>query len=333
MNFITRFRTWLGDERFYFLIGVVITTGLASFVLAFIDASWTIAVQNALALAAILASAWLIGGRMDRDQQLKWVAILAPAFGLVVLAVVIVQNYYAAFLGVAFGWIIVGLLLFGRAQAPMQYRDAVKAMRKQDYKTAVESMDALIKEEPDMPNHYHFRAQLLRLWGKLGRARRDYQKMAQVSADDGYKAVAYNGLAEVELQAGEHQAAYAAAQQAYAVAPDDWVTVYNLGVIEDRLQASDDALHHLQQALDNGVDDARHRLLIHLYRARAHARLGQLDDAQGAVDQLKRSASGLQEWQKIMADEQASVLRDVLADDITTAEKLIDGMLTARDLM
>lgn len=331
-NPITRFQNWLGTGRFWLLIGVFATTGILSLALPLIiPAPEVTAIQNALAVAAFVIVLVLLFQRMDSTQRRMWGAITVPAFGLIVLGFVILQQYQGAFLGFALGWVVVGLLLFGRAQAPTQYRDAIKAMRKGNFKEAVAAMDELIKLEEAVPNHYRFRAELLRLWGKLGRARRDYESMLNISDDDANRAVAYNGLAEVDLQANKLDTALDAANKAYDLAPDEWVAAYNLGMIQDRLQQSTQALDSLK-AIDAKVPDARHRLLIHLYIARAHARLNQLDDAKTSLNNMKAERKGLTEWKGILVDEQAAVLRTVLADDVALAEKLINGEATVDQL-
>lgn len=332
-NVIDRFRKFLGPDRIRAFIALLVSTGLASFILLFIDQPWAVTAQTVMALIFILGAVVIVGGRMSREQQVRWLSILAPAFGLVVLGVMFFPEQQLFFLGGAAGWVIVGLFIFGRAQAPMQYRVAVKAMRRSDYEAAVEAMDELIKTEPDFPNHYRFRAEMLRLWGKLGRARRDYEKMLSLSEDDANRAVAYNGLAEVELQRGNYAEALAAAEKANELAPDEWVAAYNLGMILDRLQQSERATTALHDALKADVPDARHRLLIQLYLVRAYIRLDDTEKAGHHAEQLKRERAGLDEWQKILDSEQAQVLRDVLAEDIAVARAIVDGQSPADAVM
>jgi len=153
--------------------------------------------------------------------------------------------------------------------------------------------------------------------------------MTEIDADS---ALAFNGLAEVCLQSGHYDEALVAAQRAAELAPQEWVALYNLGMIEDRLGASDQgaaqlAITHLEKALALKVPDARHRLLIHLYLARAHARLGAMGDAQEAVADLRKHKVGLSEWETILKSEQAETLRAVIGDDIETANGLISGEL------
>jgi tetratricopeptide (TPR) repeat protein len=144
--------------------------------------------------------------------------------------------------------------------------------------------------------------------------------------------VAYNGLAEVHLQMGDYTLAEEAAYQANKLAPDDWVTYYNLGMIEDRMKNSEAVIKHLTKALALKVPDARHRLLIHLYLIRAYTMTDQTDEAENQLKALKRHVGGLEEWQTILESDQAATLRDVIGKDIETALDLINGTLTLNDL-
>jgi len=332
LNWIRNFRAWLGETRFWMLTGMLLVTGAASFVLQFIGSENAVISQNALVAAFLVGTIFIVGSRMDVEQRGRWSAILIPSFGLVFLGVVFLPDYLLLLMGAAFGWAVVGLMLFGNQRTPMQYREAIKAMRDNDYKKAVETMDSLIKEEADDANHYRFRAELLRLWGKLGRARRDYQTMVEKSDNDADLAVAYNGLAEVDLQAGKYQEALESANKAYELAPDEWVAAYNLGMIADRLADNDLALDSLQKALDAKMPDSRHRMLVYLWQARAYARQNDNDAAEAAIENLKSEKKGLQEWQKILPDEQAKVLREVLEADVNLAEKLINGDVDSSQL-
>jgi Tfp pilus assembly protein PilF len=325
MNIFDRFRVFLGLQRFRAFAILLVATGLLSFVLAFVNETWAVAAQTVLALTFLFGAVVIIGGRMDAGQRLKWISILAPAFGLVLLGVLFFPEYRAFALGGAFGWVLIGLFLFGNNRAPQQYRTAVKALRKNNYAEAVEAMDGLIKSEPDEPNHYRFRAELLRMWGKTGRARRDYQTMIERSHTPAEEAVAYNGIAEVELQSGNLDEALSAAQKAYELAPNEWVAAYNLGMIEDRLHHSQNVLKNLDKALQASIPDSRHRLLVYLWMARAHARLGNIGAAEETVKLMKKEREGLREWQTIINDEQAAVLRDVLEEDIHLAADVISG--------
>jgi tetratricopeptide (TPR) repeat protein len=98
-------------------------------------------------------------------------------------------------------------------------------------------------------------------------------------------------MAEVLLQDGEYEAALPYAQKALELEPLNWIASYNLGMIEDRLQQWQSALIHLQQALDAGIPDSRHRLLAHLWAARANHALGDDEAAHAAIAKLRRESS------------------------------------------
>jgi predicted Zn-dependent protease len=327
---IRRFRIFIGPARLRLLLILLAITGLGNIILNFFagQLEWARPAQTILALIFLVGAAVIIGGRMDNYERGRWTGLLLPAFGAVLLGVLLLPDYLLLMMGLALGWIVAGLLLF-RPRGPMQYQQAVKQLRRSQYADAVKTMDGLIRDEPDNPNHYRFRAEILRLWGKLDRARRDYEHMIRLEPDS---AVAHNGLAEVLLQAGNYEAARQAALQAYQLAPGEWVAAYNLGMIEDRLAAAGDAIEHLNRALQARVPDARHRLLIHFYLARAYARRGDLDAAREAVAALRKQRSGLQEWQTILESDQAETLRKVIQADIDAAQALADGRLAVEAL-
>ncbi|MCA9914107.1 MAG: hypothetical protein KC496_12195, partial [Anaerolineae bacterium] len=171
--------------------------------------------------------------------------------------------------------------------------------------------------------HYRFGARLLRLWDKPGRARRDYQAMIDKSDDPAILAEAYNELSELELQVKNYDAALAAAKQAAELLPNEWVTHYNIGMIQDRLRNSAEAITSLNKALEQKIPDSRHRLLVYLWQARAHSRLKQFDQASSTVDKMQNEYKGLEDWDKILKDEQAAVLRAVLSEDVELTRKLL----------
>lgn len=314
----------MGEWRFWSLIGAFIVTGILSIILQADASAQSVPLQNGLVFGFMAVAASLIGSAMDAEQRQLWISLIVPAFGLVVLGVVFLPQFQAILLGGAFGWIIVGLFLFGRSRAPMQYREAVKAMRKGDYKKAISAMDELIKDEPDDPYHYSYRARLLRMWNKPGRARRDYEQMIEKAGKDAVRAEGYNELSELEFQLGNYDAAFDAATQANALLPNEWVTSYNLGMIEDRRANSSAVIDALNHALEIKVPDSRHRLLIHLWLMRAFVRTNQLDAAQAQRDALKQERKGYDEWQKILGEDSASVVRAVMGDDVALAGKLLN---------
>lgn len=322
---IKRLTLFLGPARLRALFILIAGTGLVSLVLNAFPGAWVVPTQTILALACAVGIAIIFMTRMERQDQARWVAILLPALGAVILGAFFLPQFQLALVGAGVGWIVAGLFIF-RARTPMQYQAAVKLLRKNDFAEAVKAMDAIIKDEPDKPQHYRFRAEILRVWGKLDRARRDYKKMTELAPDS---PLAWNGLAEVQLQAGDYHDALRAAKRAYELAPDEWVAVYNLGMIEDRLGYWGDVVEHLEKAAALKVPDARHRLLIHLYLIRAYLQLGERDRAAAHLDALRGSKSGLAEWQTILSSDQATTLRAVIGADVEQARGLIERGLDA----
>jgi tetratricopeptide (TPR) repeat protein len=327
---VKRFQLFLGPARIRALFLLLAVTGLGSLVLNSIvnQYEWVRPVQSALFLVFVVGAIIIVGGRMRPEERGRWIAILIPALIAMFFGLLIVPQYSAVLLGGSFGWIVAGLFLT-RPRMPMEYRDAIKHLRKYEYAETIKVMDGVIRAEQDEPNHYRFRAEVFRVWGKLSQALRDYQKMAQLAPKD---PVAFNGLAEVYLQRGEYPQAREAAQKANELSPKDWVTYYNLGMIEDRLQLSQSVIDHLQKALTFKVRDARHRVLIHLYLARAYSRLDQVDHAEEQVAAIRRLSSGLEEWQTILDSPEAETLRAVLGDDVFAAQRLASGNLQLSEL-
>ncbi len=320
---IGRFQIFLGPRRFKAFLALLGITGLASLALGFIaDQAWATTAQTILLLVFIVGAAYLILGRLPREERLRWLAIIVPAVLAIFIASLVFPHLTGLFVGAGIGWIVAGIFVFNSGGASRHYRRAIKAMRKGDHANAISEMNAQIKQQPDLAEHYRFRAELHRLAGNLHLARRDYRRMIEL---DDQQAVAYNGLAEVELQARNFEQALEAAQKAYELAPDEWVAAYNLGMIEDRLGDSANAVRHLQSALESKIPDSRHRLLVQLYLLRANARLGDEIKAQEALEAIKREKAGLEEWQVIMRADEAAALREVLQDDIELARALLGG--------
>jgi Tfp pilus assembly protein PilF len=312
------FSLFLGPARLRALFLLIAATGLGSLILNAFSGDWVTPVQTLLLAVALVGIIIIVVGKMEPEGRGRWLALLLPAFGAVLLGLTVLPQYILALTGAGLGWIVAGLFFF-RSRGPMEYQEAVKHLRKSEFAEAVKVMDILIKQQPRDPNHYRFRAELLRVWGRLDRAKRDYQKMVELEPKS---AVAYNGLAEVLLQARDYNAAREAGLKAAELAPGEWVALYNLGMIEDRMALSQDVIHHLHAALVLKVPDARHRLLIYLYLARANARLGDAAAAQVAANEVCRHKNGLEEWQKILQSEQAETLRDALGEDVAAAAEL-----------
>jgi len=319
---IRRFRIFLGPARFkafFVLLGLTGTTSLLLNIVAD-GLYWATAAQSFLLLVFLAGASYLILGRLTREERLRWLAVIVPATLAIVIASTLLPHLTGLFAGAGIGWIVAGIFVFNSTGGPQNYKRAVRAMRKGDYAAAIKSITAQIKLEPSRGEHYRFRAELYRLAGKLEAAKQDYRSMIKLQEQT---AVAYNGLAEVELQGGNYQKAFEAAETAYEMSPKEWVAAYNLGMIEDRLQRSEGAVEHLRSALALKMPDSRHRLLAHLYLLRAHLRLGDSVGAAQALDAMKREKSGLEEWQVIMSADEAHALRDVLSEDIDYARDLI----------
>ncbi len=321
-------RTFLGPARVRALILLLGITGLINLVLNAVgsaESAWVIPAQSLTVIIFLAGTALIIGSRLSPQARLRWISILAPAVGALLLALTVLPHLLLPLAGAATGWVIAGIFIF-RPRVPREFQQAVRHMRKGEYEEAVESLNGLIKTDSENENYYRFRAEIFRLWGKLDRARKDYEHMIRIAPDS---AVAYNGLAEVLLQAGRYSEAREAGLKALELAPDEWVAAYNLGMIEDRLNVPDAAVGHLQAALQQRVPDARHRLLIHLYLARAYQRMGDQEGVQKQVQLLRQERSGLEEWQSLLKYEQAAALRAVLEADIQLAQDLADGRVNS----
>jgi tetratricopeptide (TPR) repeat protein len=211
----------------------------------------------------------------------------------------------------------------------MEYQQAIRHLRNNEFAEAIALVDALIANEPDEPGHYRFRADLHRLSGDLPAAMADYQRVVELNPESGQ---GYVGLAEVHAQQDDYRTAREFALSALEREPRYWLNAYNLGLIADRLEDPAEAIEHLEQALRLGLPHSRYRLLVRLWLARNSARQGQMDTAQQHLDRLRREAAGLHEWHIIFESEQAAALRGLLEDDIRLAQQLVDGSLSLEAL-
>lgn len=323
---IKRFQMFMGPAALRIVFIWIAATGLLSLILNVIgdDFAWVRPVQTLLALAALIGGVVIVFTRLDALERRRWFAIVAPALGAVVLAFTVLPQFQLVLLGAAAGWLVAGSLLF-RTRTPTAYRQAIRHLRRNQLDEAVRVMDDTIRSEPKEAAHYQFRAELLRVWGKLDRSRRDYQRVVELLPQS---PVGYNGLAEVQLQAGDYADAQIAARRAAELAPGEWVALYNLGMIQDRLGQSEAVIDSLTGAAAHKVPDARHRVLIDLYLTRAYARLGRHDEAAAQFDVLRKRQAGLDEWQKLLTSDQADTLKAALGDDIAAAAGLLDGTIT-----
>jgi tetratricopeptide (TPR) repeat protein len=240
----------------------------------------------------------------------------------------ILPQFWLLFIPFGVGWVIIAFLA-SQSRVRREYQAAIKHLRKGEYDDAIRVMTDLISEEPQVADHYRFRAELFRLHGKLKRAQKDYQKVIELMPDSG---VGYNGLAEVFLQDGDNAQALGFAQKAYAMERSYWVAPYNLGMIEERLGQLGTAVEHLREALKVGIPDSRHRLLVHLWLIRAQVGQNKLSEAEAELTALRNERPGLREWKTVFESEEAAVLKDVLEADIQQAEGLIEGKLSLSEV-
>jgi Tfp pilus assembly protein PilF len=337
---IQRVGQWLGPARSRIVFVLLAVTGLGSLILnavvtimkgdkattnpaALNSAGWVIGIQSALLLLFVIGTFIVVLSRMRVDERRRAVIIVAPAILAVILSILF-PGFWLLFLPVGFGWIFVAYVS-SQSRVRREYQGAIKFLRKGEFEPAIDVMTELIKTEPEIADHRRFRAELYRLAGKGYRARDDYQKVIELMPDSG---VGYNGLSEVYLQAGDYQTALEYGQKAAELEPDEWVAPYNLGMIEDRLNRSPDALIHLSQAYRVGIPDSRHRLLTHLWLLRAHVRMGDLPRAEAALAAMRRERTGLNEWKIVFESDQSAVLRAVLENDVLLADELIEGTIT-----
>jgi tetratricopeptide (TPR) repeat protein len=322
MQSIRRVINWLGPTRARVIFALLALTALGSLALSAFgqQAGWVPPVQSGLLVIFLFGASLTVLSRFSPDERRQFALVILPAVGALSLGLFF-SSMMAFFGPVGIGWLLISLIAV-RGRVRREYQAAIKAMRKGEYDQAIAAVSGLIEAEPENADHPRFRAELYRLAGKIKQARADYEKVIALRPDSG---VGYTGLAEVYLQDGEFESALPYAKQALEREPDDWVASYNLGMIEDRLNLWSDCVRHLELALRVGVPDGRHRLLIHLWLARACYRQGKMAEAERELQNLNRERSGLHEWRTIFENEEAAVLRSVLLDDVQLAERLAAG--------
>lgn len=316
------FVRWLGP-RWSLALGVLALVALVGGValqLAYPDAEWRQSAQVALVWLALAGLGVALLVRVTPDGRGRVLRAFAP--GLALVAAGIVLPELADFLvGAGLGWMIAAQIIF-RSPTSMMYQRAVRHLHRNELPEAIEVMDQLIERQPDDAEHYRFRAELYRLQGALDRAKRDYERAINYAPDS---PGGYLGLAEVYVQQGQLDRARGYAEQALARDSSGWMAAYNLGLIADRQGDAAEAILMLERALDARIPDARHRLIAYLWLARAYLRRGQIPAARKQLEAMKKHAGAVDEWRLIFASEQAAPLRDVLADDVDLAARLIDG--------
>lgn len=325
---IRQIATWLGPTRVRLLIGSLVVTGIASLLLAaFVKEEWSLVAQTILMLVFLSIATLTVGGKLPPESRRRLFFTIGPALGLAALSILL-PNLRAILIGGAFGWLLAAQF-FIRDRIRMEYKTAIKHMRKEEYRQAIDVISALIEKEPKKTEHVLFRARLNQVAGHSAAAIKDYEKVVRLepTQPDGY-----NGLSEIYLQKGDYGQARHFAQEAYQRQPDFWVAPYNLGMIEDRLQKSESVVEHINAVLEQGLPDSRHRLLSYLWLARAQYRLGNLTEADAALDNLKHETRGMKEWQVILKNDQATTLRNEFEGDIQLAQRAIEEEVNAAAL-
>jgi tetratricopeptide (TPR) repeat protein len=304
------------------VVGLLVVAIVVSVILqvAFVGESWLITAQIAVVWVGVVGVVLVLDSRMSGEGRRRLWLVQGP--GLALLGTGILIPDLALILGGAgLGWIVAAQFVL-RGQVRMEYQNAIRHLREGEYDEAAAIMDSLIAAEPDDPNHYRFRAELYRLAGRPALAMADYERVIELSPDT---AQGYAGLSEVYAQQGAFEAAQRYALEAYERQPRQWLNVYNLGLIADRLEDPAQAVTYCEQVLSLGVPHSRYRLLTRLWLARNHYRQGQLDAARQQVELMRKQAPGLKDWQIILASEHAAPLRGLLEPDIALAQDLIEG--------
>lgn len=316
------FARWLGPRWSAALAGLfaLALAGVVALQLAYAGAAWRPAAQVTLVWLALAGLGAALLARVSPAGRGRVLLAFSPALALVALGVVLPEL--ADFLvGGGIGWIVAAQLVF-RGPTSMTYQTAVKHLHRNELPEAIAVMDRLIEQEPGDAEHYRFRAELYRLQGTLNLAQRDYERAISLAPD---APGGYLGLAELHIQQGKLDHAQDYIEQALVRDPAGWAAPYNLGLIADRQGSAANAIGALEQALKARIPDARHRLLAHLWLARAYMRRGQTPPARRQLEALKKHATALDAWRMVLASEQAAPLRDLLARDLDLAARLIDG--------
>jgi tetratricopeptide (TPR) repeat protein len=332
---IQDFLNWLGIARQRAILLLLALTGLFSLILNAVpktssdSVTFTTALQSLALILFLVGSAIVVATRVEPGERRRAAIIILPAVVSLGLAVIF-PRFWALFVPLGLGWVFIAFVA-STARTRREYQAAIKHLRKDEFDEAIKIMSELIKDEPEIADHYRFRAELFRVAGKLRRGRADYEKVIALDPDS---PIGYNGLAEVYLQEEEPLKALEYAQQAYQLEAGrgDWITPYNLGMIEDRLTRPAEAIPHLQEALNAKIPDSRHRLLVYLWLIRNLARLEQWADSENSLVALKREKAGLKEWETIFESSQAGVLKAILGADVSLARQLLNGELAVRDI-
>lgn len=319
-------RLWLGPQRINLLIAALVVTGLLSVLLGLAaDGGWVTTAQSILAIAFIGAAVTITATRMAPAGRRRLLFTVGPSLGLGVLAFLAPANLFPFILGGAFGWLLAAQF-FVQEPTLMEYRVAVRHMRKEEYREAIKVINKLVKDEPRNLEHLDFRARLFQLNGNTKNAMDDFELMLKIAPDDPR---GYSGLSGIYVQKNDFETARDFSEKAFEREPNNPAVPHDLAMIEDRLGNSDAVIDYIHEAQQLGLRESRLLLLAYLWLARAHHHLGEAQAADAALAKLLQQRQGLNEWKRILADEQSATVRKTYEDDIATAQKAIDFKLTS----
>ncbi len=309
-----QWRKWLG-----LLIGTV-ALGEAALYLGWHDAPWLLQAQLALVWLMLAGMVLWLDGHTPAHKRRVVRLMLWPSLALQGLSVLWPDA--AFFLsGGAAGWLMAATLIVRKRQR-VEYQRAIRALRAGDYARAVELMSALIAAEPNVAEHYNFRATIQRMGGRAQQAVADYQRAAQLEPNSAQSNV---GLAETYLQMGRYDEARQHAERALQLAPKDWGAHFLLGQIAHRQNQWGEAVEALERALNLRISQPTSRLLARLWLALDTWQLGKEEEAAHHLEALRKERDGLALWERIFAAEQGSVLRGMLGDDVKLARRLAEA--------
>ncbi len=311
---MTQWRKWL-----WLLVGAVALGEVVLYV-GWRGASWLFQAQLALVwlmLAGMVA--WLDKHTpTTKRHQVRW--MLWPALVLQGLSVLWPSAAFF-FSGGAAGWLMAASLI-ARKRQRVEYQRAIRALRNGDYARAVGLMSKLIEAEPEVAEHYRFRATIHRMSGHIRPALADYRRAADLAPNSPQT---HAGLAETYLQMGRYDAASEHAQRVLQLAPNDWSAHFLLGQAAHRQKDWAEAVQALERALALRISQPTSRLLARLWLALDTWRLGQAESANQHLQALHKETEGLRLWQRIFEAEQGSALRGMLGDDVKLAQRLIEA--------
>ena len=318
---MTQWRKWL-----WLLVGAVALAEVALYV-GWRGEPWLFQAQLALVWLMLAGMVFWLDKHTPARQRRQVRVMLWPALVLQGLSVLWPDAAFF-FSGGAAGWLMVASLIVRKRQR-MEYQRAIRALRTGDYSRAVALMSDVIDAEPDVAEHYRFRATIHRMSGRVQPAIADYQRAAALEPETPH---VYIGLAETYLQAGRYAEAREHAERALQLAPHDWSVHFLLGQTAHRQGHWEAAVENLEQALALHISQPTSRLLARLWLALDTLRQGQEDKAAQHLAALRQERDGLRLWERIFAAEQGSALHGMLGDDVTLAQHLLEATDPLKEL-